>query len=244
MSDRITKLREDFDIELKAVKTDADAKTLRDRWVGQGMATRKKGLILTEMKTLGDLSPEERRKAGQRLKELKSHVEDGIEKLPSGFVDRREAEQLAKERIDVTLPGRRIRQRHLHPITLLRQKIEDIFVSMGYEIEDGPEIETDFYNFDALNIPANHPARSPQDTFYINERLALRSQTSTMQIHAMQKRRPPLRVAAPGRVFRRDTPDATHNPMFYQVEGLLVDHNVTLGDLKGTVKEFVRLLFS
>ena len=243
MSDRITKLREDFDIELKAVNTDEDAKALRDRWVGQGMATGKKGLILAEMKMLGSLSPEERRAAGQRLNELKNYVEAEIEKLQAGFAARREAEQLAKERIDVTLPGRRVRRGHLHPITLLRQKIEDIFVSMGYEIEDGPEVETEFYNFDALNIPANHPARSPQDTFYISERLALRSQTSTMQIHAMQKRRPPLRVAAPGRVFRRDTPDATHNPMFYQVEGLLIDRGVTLGDLKGTVEEFVRLLF-
>jgi phenylalanyl-tRNA synthetase alpha chain len=115
---------------------------------------------------------------------------------------------------------------------------------MGYSIEDGPEIETNFFNFDALNIPPNHPARSSQDTFYVEgTEYALRSQTSTMQIHAMQKRRPPLRVAAPGKVFRRDTPDATHNPMFYQVEGLLVDRNVTLGDLKGTVEEFVRRLF-
>lgn len=243
MSDRITKLREDFDIELKAVNTDEDAKALRDRWVGQGMATGKKGLILAELKMLGSLSPEERRAAGQRLNELKNYVEAEIEKLQAGFGARRETEQLAKERIDVTLPGRRVRRGHLHPITLLRQKIEDIFVSMGYEIEDGPEVETEFYNFDALNIPTNHPARSPQDTFYLSERLALRSQTSTMQIHAMQKRRPPLRVAAPGRVFRRDTPDATHNPMFYQVEGLLIDRGVTLGDLKGTVEEFVRLLF-
>ena len=238
MSDRITKLREDFDGELKAVKADADANALRDRWVG-----RKSGVVTAEMKTLGNLSPEERRVAGQRLNELKNYVEAGIEKLQSGFAARREAEQLVKERIDVTLPGRRIRAGHLHPITLLRQKIEDIFVSMGYEIEDGPEIETEFYNFDALNIREGHPARSTQDTFYINERLALRSQTSTMQIHAMQKRRPPLRVAAPGRVFRRDTPDATHNPMFYQVEGLLVDRGVTLGDLKGTVEEFVHRLF-
>src|SRR5262249_60752273 len=197
MSDRITKLREDFDIELKAVKTDADAKALRDRWVGQGMATGKKGLILAEMKTLGNVSPEERRLAGQRLNELKNYVEAEIEKLQSGLAAKREAEQLAKERIDVTLPGRRIRRGHLHPITLLRQKVEDIFVSMGYEIEDGPEVETDFYNFDALNIPAGHPARSPQDTFYINGWLALRSQTSTMQIHAMQKLQPPLRLAAP-----------------------------------------------
>jgi phenylalanyl-tRNA synthetase alpha chain len=243
MSDRITKLREDFDRELKAVKADADAKALRDRWVGQGMATGKKGLLLTEMKKLGELPPDERRVVGRELNELKNYAEAEIENLQSGFAASREAEQLAKERIDVTLPGRRIRAGHLHPITLLRQKIEDIFVSMGYEIEDGPEIETEFYNFDALNIPAGHPARSPQDTFYINERLALRSQTSTMQIHAMQKRRPPLRVAAPGRVFRRDTPDATHNPMFYQVEGLLVDRGVTLGDLKGTVEEFVHRLF-
>jgi phenylalanyl-tRNA synthetase alpha chain len=197
MSDRITKLRKDFEGELKAVNTDADAKTLRDRWVGRGMASGKSGVLLDEMKKLGNLSPEERRDVGRELNELKNYVEAEIEKMQAGFAAKREAEQLAKERIDVTLPGRRIRAGHLHPITLLRQKVEDIFVSMGYEIEDGPEIETDFYNFDALNIPAGHPARSPQDTFYINERLALRSQTSTMQIHAMQKRRPPLRVAAP-----------------------------------------------
>jgi phenylalanyl-tRNA synthetase alpha chain len=243
MSDRITKLREDFAAELKAVNTDADAKALRDRWVGQGMAKGKKGLIVVEMKTLGELSPDERRVAGQRLNELKNYVEAEIEKLQADFAVKREAEQLTKERIDVTLPGRRIRAGHLHPITLLRQKVEDIFVSMGYEIEDGPEIETDFYNFDALNIPANHPARSKQDTFYVEDNLALRSQTSTVQIHAMQHRRPPLRVIAPGKVFRRDTPDATHNPMFFQVEGLLVDRGITLGDLKGTLEVFVHRMF-
>jgi phenylalanyl-tRNA synthetase alpha chain len=241
MPDRITQLREDFDRELAAVTTDAEAGSLRDRWVG-----RKSGLLTAEMKTLGKLSLEERKTMGAQLNELKNSVEAAIDQLLGSFAAEREAEQLAKERIDVTLPGRHIQAGHLHPITLLRQKIEDIFVSMGYEIEDGPEIETHFYNFDALNIPENHPARSPQDTFYLNEHLALRSQTSTMQIHAMQKRiqqGPPLRVAAPGRVFRRDTPDATHNPMFYQVEGLLIDRGITLGDLKGTVEEFVRRLF-
>lgn len=238
MSDRITQLREDFDRELAIVAADAEASALRDRWVG-----RKSGLLTAEMKTLGKLSPEERKTAGAKLNELKNSVEAAIDELLGDFAAKREAEQLAKERIDVTLPGRRIQAGHLHPITLLRQKIEDIFVSMGYEIEDGPEIETHFYNFDALNIPESHPARSVQDTFYLTEHLALRSQTSTMQIHAMQKRQPPLRVAAPGRVFRRDTPDATHNPMFYQVEGLLIDRGITLGDLKGTVEEFVRRLF-
>lgn len=238
MSDRIAQLRTDFDRELAAAGTDAEAATLRDRWVG-----RKSGLLTAEMKTLGKLTTDERRVVGQQLNELKTYVEAALEKLQAGFASAREAEQLVKERIDVTLPGRHIAAGHLHPITLLRQQIEDIFVSMGYEIEDGPEIETHFYNFDALNIPENHPARSPQDTFYLTDQLALRSQTSTMQIHAMQKRRPPLRVAAPGRVFRRDTPDATHNPMFYQVEGLLIDRDITLGDLKGTVEEFVRRLF-
>lgn len=238
MSDRLQQLRTNFDCELAEVKTDDGATTLRDRWVG-----RKNGLLAAEMKTLGKLSPEERRVLGQHLNELKDYVEAAIEALQENFAARREAEQLIKERVDVTLPGRRISSGHLHPITLLRQKLEDIFVSMGYEIEDGPEIETDFYNFDALNIPANHPARSWQDTFYLNDHLALRSQTSTVQIHAMQRRKPPLRVIAPGRVFRRDTPDATHNPMFFQVEGLLVDRGITLGDLKGTVQEFVQRLF-
>lgn len=237
MSDRITQLRTDFDKEL-ANTTEAEATVLRDRWVG-----RKNGLLTAEMKTLGKLSPEDRKAAGAQLNELKSYVESAIETLLDQLAAKREAEQLVKERIDVTLPGRRIPAGHLHPITLLRQKIEDIFVSMGYTIEDGPEIETHFYNFDALNIPENHPARSPQDTFYLSDHLALRSQTSTVQIHAMQRRKPPLRVVAPGRVFRRDTPDATHNPMFYQVEGLLVDRGITLGDLKGTVQEFVRRLF-
>src|SRR5919205_335895 len=157
------------------------------------------------------------------------------------LVGRVPAEERA--RLDVTLPGRRPRRGHLHPITLLRQRIEDVFVSMGYAVEDGPEVETDFYNFTALNIPELHPARSPQDTFYTTDGLSLRSQTSTVQIHAMQKRRPPLRVIAPGRVFRRDTPDATHNPMFFQVEGLLVDRRINMSHLKGTLTEFVRQLF-
>ncbi|NOT60602.1 MAG: phenylalanine--tRNA ligase subunit alpha [Acidobacteria bacterium] len=242
MTERLTQLRAEFTAELAAAVTEADANALRDRWVG-----RKAGLITAEMKTLGKLSPEERKTAGAQLNELKTEVESGIDDLLNRFAAEREAAQLIAERIDVTLPGRRIAAGHLHPITLLRHRIEDIFVSMGYAIEDDREIETTFYNFTSLNIPDNHPARSPQDTFYLvgeNEStLSLRSQTSTMQIHAMQKRRPPLRVAAPGRVFRRDTPDATHNPMFYQVEGLLVDKGITLGDLKGTVEEFVRRLF-
>jgi phenylalanyl-tRNA synthetase alpha chain len=149
----------------------------------------------------------------------------------------------AREAIDVTMPGRRPRAGHLHPVTLMSERIEDIFVSLGYAVEDDREIETDFYNFDALNIPEGHPARDPQDTFYTTDGFALRSQTSTVQIHAMQRRGAPVRMIAPGRVFRRDTPDPTHNPMFFQVEGLCVDRGITMAHLKGTLAEFVHRLF-
>ena len=239
MTDRIEQLRADFESELSNARDEEAYKKLKDKWLG-----RKNGLITDEMKTLNSIPPEDRKTYGQKINEVKGYILNKIIVLEMANTLERESAQLATESIDVTFPGRKIPAGHLHPITLLRQRIEDIFVSMGYSIEDGPEIETNFFNFDALNIPPNHPARSSQDTFYIEgSEFALRSQTSTMQIHAMQKRRPPLRVAAPGKVFRRDTPDATHNPMFYQVEGLLVDRNVTLGDLKGTVEEFVRRMF-
>ncbi len=238
MINRVDELRDQFAADLSSVTSEAEAAALRDRWIG-----RKSGLLTAELKTLGRLPTNERKLVGQQLNELKVFVEAEISRLLAGFESQRESTQIADERIDVTLPGRQMPSGHLHPITILRERIEDIFVSMGYTIEDGPEVETDFYNFDALNIPPGHPARSSQDTFYLLRGLALRSQTSTVQIHAMQRRRPPLRIVAPGKVFRRDTPDATHNPMFFQLEGLLIDRKVTLGDLKGTLHEFVRRMF-
>ncbi|MEJ7712498.1 MAG: phenylalanine--tRNA ligase subunit alpha [Pyrinomonadaceae bacterium] len=203
----------------------------------------KKSELATLKKSIGRVPVDERADYGQAVQLLEARVSLYIEEAEKNLKDYVLALQSEQQRIDVTLPGRRLRSGHLHPITLLRQRIEDIFVSMGYAVEDGPEIETDFYNFDALNIPPLHPARSTQDTFYLENGLALRSQTSTVQIHAMQRRPPPLRVIAPGRVFRRDTPDATHNPMFFQVEGLLIDREITLGDLKGTITEFVQRMF-
>jgi phenylalanyl-tRNA synthetase alpha chain len=211
---------------------------LRDKYLG-----RKSGLIAAEKKRVGALAPEERAEFGRQVNELSDEVEAEIVRLSEAFAARADAAALEREKIDVTLPGSRPRRGHLHPITLVRQRIEDIFVSMGYSVEDGPEIETSFYNFDALNIPPGHPARDSADTFYISDDLALRSQTSTVQIHTLQRRRPPLRVIAPGRVFRRDTPDPTHNPMFFQVEGLNVGYDITLADLKGTLQHFVRMLF-
>ncbi len=205
--------------------------------------TAKKSAVSQLMKLVGRVPAEERARFGQLVQQIDKEIRGALGDVGVALVGRIHLLKTERERVDVTLPGRRPRRGHLHPVTILRQRIEDVFVSMGYAVEDGPEIETDFYNFTALNIPELHPARSPQDTFYTTEGMSLRSQTSTVQIHAMQRRRPPLRVVAPGRVFRRDTPDATHNPMFFQVEGLLVDRGIHMGHLKGTLTEFVRRLF-
>jgi phenylalanyl-tRNA synthetase alpha chain len=203
----------------------------------------KKGRIATDLPSVGTVPPKSRPEFGVASQKMKRYIKVEI----AHEIERRRAieRQLrtARESIDVTIPGRRPRPGHLHPITLMRQRIDDIFVSMGYIVEDDREIETDFYNFDALNIPEGHPARDPQDTFYTTQGFALRSQTSTVQIHAMQRRGAPVRMIAPGRVFRRDTPDPTHNPMFFQVEGLCVDRGITMAHLKGTLAEFVRRLF-
>jgi phenylalanyl-tRNA synthetase alpha chain len=205
--------------------------------------TGKKSAFAACKKLIGRVQPEERASFGQLVQQTEGGVAEALdeaERTLKAFID---AARIERESIDVTMPGRRPRPGHLHPITLMRERIEDIFVSLGYAVEDDREIETDFYNFDALNIPEGHPARDPQDTFYTTDGFALRSQTSTVQIHAMQRRGAPVRMIAPGRVFRRDTPDPTHNPMFFQVEGLCVDRGITMAHLKGTLAEFVHRLF-
>ncbi|HLM00443.1 MAG TPA: phenylalanine--tRNA ligase subunit alpha [Pyrinomonadaceae bacterium] len=203
----------------------------------------RKSEIASAKKLIGRVAAEERGAFGQFVqsieKEIVSKIDEADEKLKAFISEAK----IAREAIDVTLPSRRPRAGHLHPLTLLRQRVEEIFVSLGYAIEDDREIETDYYNFDALNIPEGHPARESQDTFYTTTGLALRSQTSTVQIRAMERRGVPIRIIAPGRVFRRDTPDLTHTPMFHQIEGLCVDKGVTMAHLKGTVGEWLRRLF-
>jgi phenylalanyl-tRNA synthetase alpha chain len=221
----------------EAVVKERELADLRTRHLGK-----KSALALTK-KLVGRVPAEERASFGQFVQTAEADVVTKIEAASQSLGQFIELQRTARESIDVTLPGRRPRQGHRHPITLLRERIEDIFVSLGYAIEDGREIETDFYNFTALNIPDNHPARGTQDTFYTKDGFALRSQTSTVQIHAMQRRGVPIRMIAPGRVFRRDTPDPTHNPMFFQVEGLCVDRGITMAHLKGTVGEFLRRMF-
>jgi phenylalanyl-tRNA synthetase alpha chain len=205
--------------------------------------TGKKSAISGTMKLVGSVAPEERAAFGQMVQSVERDITNAIESAESKLKSFIINAQIESERLDVTLPGRRPKPGHLHLLTILRQKIEDIFVSMGYAIEDDREIETDYYNFDALNIPEGHPARESQDTFYTTEGFALRSQTSTVQIRAMERRGAPIRIIAPGKVFRRDTPDMTHVPMFHQIEGLCVDEGITMAHLKGTIEEWVKRMF-
>ena len=229
----------------RAGYSNADAKSdLGELAVLGARYTSKKSDWSIAKKQIGRIADNEKRAwAGQHLLFLDGSIQDRIVFAKLTLDQIAESLRTDRESIDVTMPGLRPRPGHLHPITLMRERIEDIFVSLGYAVEDDREIETDFYNFDALNIPEGHPARDPQDTFYTTDGFALRSQTSTVQIHAMQRRGAPVRMIAPGRVFRRDTPDPTHNPMFFQVEGLCVDRGITMAHLKGTLAEFVHRLF-
>jgi phenylalanyl-tRNA synthetase alpha chain len=205
--------------------------------------TGKKSALSESKKLIGRVPPEQRGEFGQFVQSIERVIVEKIDAVEATLSGSLSKAKIEAERLDVTIPGRRPRTGHLHPITILRQKIEDIFVSMGYAIEDDREIETDYYNFDALNIPVGHPARESQDTFYTTDGFALRSQTSTVQIRAMERRGVPIRILAPGRVYRRDTPDMTHTPMFHQLEGLCVDKGITMGHLKGTVTEWLKRMY-
>jgi len=202
----------------------------------------KKGQITALLKTLGKLSNEERPQAGAKINEAKQQVEAAIREKKSTLEGAALAEQLKSEGIDVTLPGRGQKAGGLHPVTRTLQRIESFFSNAGYSVEVGPEVEDNFHNFDALNIPAHHPARAMHDTFYFDAQTLLRTHTSPVQIRTMETQKPPIRIICPGRVYRCDS-DVTHTPMFHQIEGLLVDKQVSFADLKGTVEQFLRVFF-
>lgn len=205
--------------------------------------SRKKGKISLLFKKLAQLSPDERREAGARINELKNWAENLYEKREKQVERQERKRKLYSKFRDLTLPEEEKPQGFLHPISRITYEIEEIFLRMGYDIEEGPEVELDYYNFEALNIPRDHPARDEQDTFYIDEELLLRTHTSPVQIRAMLRRKPPIRIIVPGRVFRRDNPDATHTPMFFQVEGLVVDRGISFAHLKGTLEVFLKVLY-
>ena len=203
----------------------------------------KKGELTAVLKAMKDVTPEERPKIGQFVNDTRAEIEQVLEEARTKMERLVREAQMKTELIDVTLPSKKNAVGHRHPNTIALEEVERIFIGMGYEVVEGTEVEKDYYNFEALNIPADHPAKDEQDTFYINSDILLRTQTSSTQVHEMEKGKLPIRMIAPGRVFRSDEVDATHSPSFHQIEGLVVDKNITFADLKGTLGEFARELF-
>lgn len=203
----------------------------------------KKGELTAILKQMGALSAEERPLIGQLANEVRSDIEQSIAKRNGELKSVLLEKQLKQEKLDVTMPGNSKALGHKHPLSIVLDEIQEIFMGMGFAIAEGPEVELDYYNFEALNMPKNHPARDTQDTFYINDNIVLRTQTSPVQIRVMEQTEPPIRIIAPGRVYRSDAVDATHSPLFHQIEGLVVDKGITMGDLKGTLEAFAKRLY-
>ena len=234
--------------KLKAIREEAVSKILESENLDKLNEIRvaylgKKGQLTEVLKGMKDVAPEDRPKVGQMVNETRAAIEEKMEEVKNNLAAKAREAKLKAEVIDVTLPAKKNKIGHLHPNTVALEELEKIFVGLGYEVVKGPEVEYDYYNFEALNIPANHPAKDEQDTFYINRNMVLRTQTSSVQVHVMENEKPPIRIISPGRVFRSDEVDATHSPSFHQVEGLVIDKNVTFADLKGTLQEFAKELF-
>ena len=223
--------------EVQNVTSKENLEAARVKYLG------KKGELTAILRGMGKLTAEERPVVGQLANEVRAKIEEAIEREQAVIADRLIAHKLQSEKIDVTMPGDRVLMGKQHPLNTVLYELYDIFTGMGFSIAEGPEVEYDYYNFEALNIPKNHPARDTQDTFYINDNIVLRTQTSPMQIRTMEKQKPPIRVIAPGRVYRSDAVDATHSPVFHQIEGLVVDKGITMGDLKGTLAVFAKRLY-
>jgi phenylalanyl-tRNA synthetase alpha chain len=235
---RLRALEQQFESECVSVVDHRSLEDTRSRYL-----SRKSGLLTLELQNLGKLPKEQRAEFGRVANEIKLKIETTLQTLQTTIDLREKQKTLDREALDVTLPGNRRRFGHRHPLTIVRKEIEDIFIAMGYTVEDGPEVESTYYNFEALNFPPGHPARDPRDTFYVADNLILRTHTSPVQVRTMEKMQPPVRIICPGRVFRRDAFDPTHSPMFHQIECLLVDQGVTFADLKGTLERFHKDFF-
>jgi len=237
MKEQLMQIKQQVEAALASVSDVAELDSLRVRFLG------KKGELTAILKQMGSLTAEERPVIGQLANQVRTALEDSFSKKAEELKVAAMAEKLKAETIDVTLPGKKIEQGHKHPLTLVLDDIKQMFLGMGFDIVRGPEVETDYYNFEALNIPKDHPARDTQDTFYITENILLRTQTSPVQIRTMENHKPPIRIISPGRVYRSDAVDATHSPVFHQIEGLVVDKGVTMADLKGTLELFAKKLY-
>ena len=203
----------------------------------------KKGELTAILKQMGKLSAEERPVIGQLANKVRQDIEEAITSKMSALKAKEKERKMAAESIDITLPGKQQSIGKLHPLKIVENEIKEIFLGMGFSVADGPEVEYDYYNFEALNIPANHPAKDEQDTFYITDNILLRTQTSSVQVHVMENQKPPIRIISPGCVYRSDAVDATHSPLFHQIEGLVVDKGITMSDLKGTLETLMKKLY-
>ncbi|MCD8348236.1 MAG: phenylalanine--tRNA ligase subunit alpha [Lachnospiraceae bacterium] len=237
MKDRLQSIKEDALAQIKDADMLDRLNDVRVNFLG------KKGELTALLKSMKDVPPEERPAFGKLVNETRAQIEEALDESKKKLEQIALEASLKGEAIDVTLPAKRSQVGHRHPNTIAREEVERIFVGMGYEVIEGPEIEYDLYNFEKLNIPANHPAKDEQDTFYINKDIVLRTQTSPVQARVMEQGKLPIRMISPGRVFRSDEVDATHSPSFHQIEGLVVDKNITFADLKGTLEVFAKELF-
>lgn len=230
-------------LKLEALKEISSADSLDDLRDIEVKYLGRKGIINQLLKDLKSVPPEERPELGRIINQIKIEINYELESRRALLEEREKAKKIEEERIDITLPGISISPGRLHPLTLVIEKVEEIFRGLGFTVVEGFEIETDYYNFEALNIPWYHPTRDTQDSFYITDKLLLRTQTSPVQIRVMEKIKPPFKIIAPGRVYRRDQPTPRHSPVFHQIEGMAVDRDITLADLKGTLDAFARALF-
>lgn len=237
MNEKITAVLDAAKERLNTAKEISAIDEIRVKYLG------KKGELTGILKQLGALSPEERPKVGQLVNKAKTELDDLIKTKIAEIKEKELNESLKAEKIDVTMPGKRQNMGYKHPLSVVLDELKEIFMGMGYSIVEGPEVELDYYNFEALNLPKDHPARDTQDTFYISDNVLLRTQTSPVQVRVMEKQKPPLRIISPGRVFRSDEVDANHSPLFHQIEGLAVDKGITMGDLKGTLETFAKRLY-
>ena len=235
MREKLEEIRARASAQLSELNADLEA--IRIKYLG------KKGELTAVLRNMGSLSPEERPAIGAVANEVRSYIENAIAERMKEKKKDALGEKLESERIDVTMPGTAVDVGRRHPLAKVRKEMEDIFIGMGFSVVEGPEVEYDYYNFQALNIPENHPARDTQDTFYITDKILLRSQTSPVQVRTMEKQKPPIRIISPGRVYRSDEVDATHSPLFHQLEGLVVDKGITMGDLKGMLETFAKTMF-
>lgn len=237
MKEKLDEIRAAASSAIAAAETEKEIEELRVRFLG------KKGELTAILKQMGSLSAEERPIMGQLVNEAKQKTEELINEKKSEIKEKATQLKLKAETIDITMPGKAVKTGGLHPLNTVLDDMIDIFQSMGFDVVDGPEVETDHYNFECLNVPADHPARDMQDTFYLGENLLLRTQTSAAQIRTMENRKPPIRVICPGRVYRADEVDATHSPVFHQIEGLVVDKGITMCDLKGVLEQFAHEIY-